>query len=295
MRSIFRSNQHLLTKFANSSIGRSFLKLDPLLKEHRVVSLMPSSVIYYTGKHFIGRFYAQPVFEKRLLQPIKAASYVGGLSLLHYYSLTLFLIPLVTDTFTVDGGGGGRIVANTGTWQNTHDLATGAIKDTTGQIKSDNTATPRIVRYFAPFDTSAIGIAAQISLGGSQNFIRFVANGSASVNSSSDTIVIVASTQASNTALAIEDYDAIGTTSFGSLAVASFVSTNGTNNDIILNTTGDNAISKTGFTKLAARMETDRANSAPGGGTDAEVSFTGTSSVLSVSFQNPGAAIFFMM
>ena len=122
-----------------------------------------------------------------------------------------------------------------------------------------------------------------------------VANGTASENESTETIDIVANTQANTSSLANADYDQVGTTVLGSLAVASYNSTNLANNDVALNATGLTSVTNAigSIVKLALRFEKDRANSAPGDTKDNRVYYTQASTILSVTYTPPASAGFF--
>ena len=125
----------------------------------------------------------------------------------------------------------------------------------------------RIYRGFLLFDTSGIPASATI------NSITLSLRGSAKAGDlnggSAPDLEIVASTPASNTAIASGDHLSVGTTVYGSVSYASF-STAGYN-DITLS----GGVTKAGITKLGCRLSWDRSGTF--GGTwvsDATTSFT---------------------
>src|SRR3990167_9304293 len=140
-------------------------------------------------------------------------------------------------------------------------------------------------RSFYLFDTSALAdneniTAATFSLAGSAG---------ATVDTDVTNATVVSSSPASNTALVIGDYDQVGTTSFGTITLANWVNTDGTYNDITLNSSGITNISKTGISKFGTVSGRDFSNSAPTGdnrinayyadqaGTTTDPKLTGTS------------------
>lgn len=111
-------------------------------------------------------------------------------------------------------------------------------------------------------------------------------------NADTTSVHCVATTPASNTAIVLEDYDQVGTTSFGSFlmgdtAVATY-------EDITLNASGLAAISKTGVTKLGVRNSLDFNNISPTGTN--RISFAsadaagGTSTAPKLVIEHAGAA-----
>lgn len=128
-----------------------------------------------------------------------------------------------------------------------------------------------IKRGFFLFDTSALTSAASISAA----VISLAAQGAAGINEDTSTIHVVSSTPASNTTLVVEDFDQVGSTSFGSLAMASWVATDTTYNAFALDANGIANISKTGVSKFATRNSRDFDNSAPTGVNDITCYFSG--------------------
>lgn len=112
------------------------------------------------------------------------------------------------------------------------------------------------------FDTSAIPDSDTIS---SATFSIVGGNGDGKSNGlGSLDFSLVASTPASNTALANADYGNLGTTRYATdIAYASFTSDGSTYNDMALNATGLANVTATGVTKFGARLANDVDNSDP--------------------------------
>jgi hypothetical protein len=113
-------------------------------------------------------------------------------------------------------------------------------------------------RLIALFDTSSLTSSATISAA------TFSLYGFSSGNLLGGTqgIAIVASTPASNTALANSDFSQLGSTRFATDLAIGSMSTSGYN-DFALNASGIANISKTGISKFGARITADIDNTAP--------------------------------
>jgi len=177
-------------------------------------------------------------------------------------TLTVFPDPNV-EVSSVDG----FAEISDAVWATARGAATGGSASDSGGVYSTycaadlNLGTYTITRTFWLFDTSALTAGATISAA----VASFAAAGGASTNADTTAMHIVASTPASNTAITTADYDQIGSTTFGNITIANWVTTNNTYNDITLNASGLAAISKTGITKFAGRLALDLNDVAPTG------------------------------
>lgn len=157
--------------------------------------------------------------------------------------------------------GAGRCYTNlSGAWATVRALTASNNTDgafTAGAIKSGTDH--RIFRSFAPFDTSTLTAAAEISAA----TLDVHRNDSHTTfyNVDSTSIHVVTTTQASVSALITDDYDTASFTSKGSLAMAS--TSNSAYNSITISDTS--IISKTSYTKLGALNSRDQSNTAPTG------------------------------
>lgn len=169
--------------------------------------------------------------------------------------------PAAGATSPVDG-----TTAYTGdaSWATTHNAATAtAVQDTSTSaifIRSRDAGSQyQLYRGVMCFNTSTIGTDSISSA-----TFSFAARGGADGDDDDGyTIEIVDLTLASTAAVTTGDYDAFGTTSYGSFDVSSWVNTDGTYNDWTL--TDTSIINKSGVTELGLRMSGDINNTAPTG------------------------------
>lgn len=137
-----------------------------------------------------------------------------------------------------------------------------------------------IDRFFFHFDITSIPTNATIV----SAFLRVVGTNTTNTNVDSDSVTIVQSTVTSNTTIVQGDWTNIGSTSYGSLAFASY--NNAGNNDITLNATGVAAIQSAlgGHVKMGGRTAKDISNTTPSGANQQTFSGTG---LLSVTYTVP--------
>ncbi len=127
-----------------------------------------------------------------------------------------------------------------------------------------------IRRSFVLFNTATLPDSILIS---SATFSLYVINKTNGDNDGQDTINIVSSNPASNTALATTDFGNVGSTLYASAADISSVSTSAYTN-FTLNGTGQAAISTTGATKFGVREGHDLAYSRPANSSQNTVNFS---------------------
>lgn len=204
------------------------------------------------------------------------------------------------ETTSVDGRVG--LVSASSSWAGLHD-------STNGSVAADadtNELVTRIVasaagnnwdaihRAFFLFDTSSIPDSATIL---SATFELYITAKTTTLAAQS--LVLVTSTPASNTALVTDDYEQVGTTAQSdTLALASV--TTSAYNLLTLNAAGLASISKTGVTKFGLRLEADRANAEPTWASSAQADISadfadGTNDPkLNVTYSQPmGSPLFF--
>lgn len=182
------------------------------------------------------------------------------------------------ETTSFDGNVNQAYGAGAGqTWATIHDLTVGSISGEAGttvdvRIRAD-TGTNNwrdIQRGIVLFDTSTLPDTDTI------NSATMSVYGQNIINTLSGTgLNIYSSTPASNTAIANEDYDQLGTTAFSSAISTGAISTTAYN-DFVLNASGLAGISKTSVSKFGARESSfDAPNSSPtwGSGLDFLVQF----------------------
>lgn len=197
----------------------------------------------------------------------------------------------VVSRLTVSGESWASLQGGNGTTQNSTNTSMDAL------LTSDSTSNEYtlIQRPILLFDTSSLPDTATITSAALKLYVQSVSD------EFTDSIVAVASSPASNTALAASDYQTMGSTALSS-AVSLLSLTTSAYNSLALNATGISAISLSGITKLGVRLERDRANSEPtwhSVGTDrvtftsADDSGTSQSPYLEVTYSGGGMAVLF--
>jgi len=233
--------------FVNTRIGRF---LCGVKENYPVVKIAPGSIHYLVGKN---TYKATFGFKNPISEVIHFWDKIANR---FFPSLNLGF-----DTFNSNGGGDGSI-ANTGTvYATVRDAADGQTlydTHTTADASQQAFFTPTyyMTRGFWPFDTSSLPDDATVTVATLSLYVNSFNNAV-----DADSVCVVQSTQASNTALALADYDQVGTTDGGNLSYASLAT--GQYNVITLNATGRGWISLTGYTKLATRNLNDLNNQAP--------------------------------
>lgn len=184
-----------------------------------------------------------------------------------------------TSTFypTIDG----RLSGNATTWAGIHDAATPNFGTNTTETESPFAFSAKVsasdwyvYRTIYNINTAALPDTDTID---SAVFSAYGSAIEAADDADSSSAVLVGASPASDTALVDGDYDSLGTTSFGSIAISAWSRV--AYNDFTLNASGLAYISKTGYTNFGGRTELDRANTEPTGRNIADCFFmdeTGT-------------------
>lgn len=186
--------------------------------------------------------------------------------------MTILTVYPNPDPETTSCDGDVRRVSST-SWADARTGSTGntaAASSTILSVKTQFATDPSqwlINRAFILFDTSALGAGVIIS----SAVLSLAGDGNAVTDTDTDTLHVVSATPASNTDLVSADFVEVGSTSFASKALASWVATAGTYNDFTLNASGIANISLTGISKFALRMATDLNNSTPTGLNDIRI------------------------
>ena len=284
----FKWFQGLLVPFVNTSEGRDLLCISQSLPT--IVEISKCHIKYLTGnsREHVSEFHVGAkwgnIIRHRFEEFSRSLDRFNGLELesrpLFNYRGRWIRVPsggTTTTKFpdpnpessTCDGiiqGGDG-----TSTWSDWRGASTGdSISDTSTSLNMNlsqrGTGSDRwedTIRMFVLFDTSSIGTdqtisEAKIAFATSQTAVT-LAGGDAASN----TWYAVATTPASNTGLSTADFDQVGTTNFGSRAIAGLTVDGSTYNDWNLNASGISAISLDGITKLGARHRKDYDDSEP--------------------------------
>ena len=163
--------------------------------------------------------------------------------------------------------------AQPGTGTASADNITGiTVESTSGTFfnSPDYECTVAIYRAVILFDTASLPDTATIS---AATFSLYVTGKSNFDNDGNDTLNIVSSTPAANTAVVNGDYDSLGTTLYASAADITSVTTSAYN-VFTLNSTGRDAITKTSATKFGIREGHDINNDTVTPGTGNQVTFS---------------------
>lgn len=279
----FIKNQKLLLAMANTKFGRELL----LIPEDypRIVLFKKNCVHWYNdngtfGADFrIGAKWANVIRIRwkefnsyaRYFQSYNPYEYKLSPATRNMLALTAATLTVYPDpnaeTTSVDGRTNNEI---NGTYATAHDAASSSGAGDTNLYldiwnSHDASSNYNVVRSMMLYDTSSLTASATISsavctlTGYSAGFI--VETGG------TDSLTIVTTTPASNTAVTTADFDQYGTTLQATAVAFSSLSDTGANN-ITLNATGLSNISKTSITKFGIRTQKDVDNTDAAGNGD---------------------------
>lgn len=268
----FRKNQKMVLWTLNTPlIKRLVRKILGIHTTKKINYIEPNNFVF--GGHKIEDnilvtrcFYADNKFSKKIYKIFKPIWWI-----LHFWdwliadrfvrklSFGFSTLTKVSDagdpgTTSVDG----RVYYTSGAdWDTAHNATDGTGKAATvanEKVECDYDGSDYdISRVIMLFDTSSLTGDATISAAK----MKLAAIGLGAVNNDTTDLDIVSSNPASNTTLDVADFDQLGTTVFGSIALADWVSTSETYNDITLNGDGLSNISKTGISKFGFRLALD--------------------------------------
>jgi len=289
----FIKHQKILLWVANTLIGRYILCINgnrSSVGKYKITKILPNALFWTAGRYKKAEFRTHNKFSKRLFYvfyPIWWLIHQWDMLFannfqpawnLGFDTLTVYPDANVEST-SVDGYI--KIDAQA-TWAGVHD-ATSASGGARPNAALDQFARASIIggtyyisRGFFLFDTSALPTGPNIS----SAVLSIYDSNNDTRNADTTAVHIVASTPASNTDLVDEDFDQVGSTSFASIALSSWVNT-GAYNAFTLNASGISAISDSGISKYGARIARDLDNSAPTGDNLTQCNFadqTGTTS-----------------
>lgn len=199
---------------------------------------------------------------------------------------------MATKTFYSNAGGDGAVVKDDSSdWATTRGASTGTVADTSGtniSARCIENGNYTIGRLFLPFDTSSLpddAIIESVTL----MVYAFFAVGD---NDGDDYVAVVQSTQASSTTLAVDDFDAIGSTE-GSNQIDLSDGSDGYQT-FTLNSTGRGWINTTGYTNLGIREGHDLNNSAIAASSTNDfqilsADYSGFAPMLTIKYRTSGA------
>lgn len=280
----FNLHQERLLKFANSWIGRYILKINgdkSSVGKHKIRRIEPNSIWWTAGRYRKVEFRTHNKYSKRLFYAFYPLWW-----LMHEWDI-LFANNLIKidfkpaynwnlgfDTLTVypdanpetNSVDGVVLVQDASSWANAR-AGTGSLYAQDSETSNhfcrslkNSAVNWHISRGVLLFYTADLPTSPTIS-----SAILSVKDTSADLrNADGDTVDIVSSNPASNTALATGDFGSFGATSFASIAFSAWNSS-GTYNDFTIDATGIATISDSAVTKFGARSRRDIANSEPTG------------------------------
>lgn len=242
-----------------------------LVGKNKIIGILPNA-IFWKGKkrnQYVTEFRSHNKFSKRIYFAFHPLWLL--LHLWDWLWYPNFNLGFDTSTFypdpdpestSVDGRARAPLTDNQ-TWATIRGHAGDAAVDTevnttANEIRCGTTSGWQLMdRGFFLFNTSSLGANANIS---AANFDLYVT--AKTQNLAGQSVALVSSAPASNTALVAGDYDSLGETSFATaLTVASL--TLSAYNTWTVNSTGIADIVTTGVTKYGTRLESDRANAEP--------------------------------
>ena len=291
MMELFTKYQPQLISLANNPWGRKFLGISHEVKD-KIIGLTENAYFIQVGRNkYQATFRCYPVFAKRLHYALTAVDiaqdwlvrnkeiyrplpdYAG---LLNYAGLTRDArfpnIMLASPETFYSGAGDGSVNsaggANGVTWATAHNATVGVNMRATEDIaygpllgiRNDNGYCQDFDRWFSPHNTASLTESATIV----SAVYSYMPHGvydywSTDAKSRLD---LVQSTQADPTALALEDFDQLGT-ELGATSIDLTGLSADTYINFTLNATGLTWISKTGWTKLGSREGHDTDNISP--------------------------------
>lgn len=248
--------------------------------QKRIIRITPNSLEWDMHNQKVAEFRTHNKFSKRLLYGFYPLWWM-----MHQWDMivantfrpswnlgfdTLTVYPdASTSATTVDG----RAVRNNTSTETFSTLRAGA--GTAGEPSAVNDFTLAVVassttdqytiltRGIFLFDTSSIADGATIDTATFSQYLNSELNQLSGDSSANSAMVVVGSTPASNNNIVASDYGQLGSTELGRSGNQSTFSF-GTYTDVILNDTGEAAISKTGITKLGTRYGWDFDNTTTG-------------------------------
>lgn len=269
-KSLFRKYSKLVTWFANTPMGREYLKLDS-----EIALLLPNGYHRKVGKNkYEATFYTRAEYAPKLLPALvvldRARSLIKGfeeakklltwnLGYSHKFQMaTATFNPNANPETTSVDGYAARVATEiwatirAGAGTTADDLGTSLFcQYSTGTAPNWSA----FYRTFTLFDTSSLGASAVIS-SAVQSFYT-VTDGNFAVS-----LRLVTTTPASNTAIVAADFSQQGTVAQATDRTTASMTLNAYN-DWTLNATGLGNISKTGITKFGLRVVGDADNVEP--------------------------------
>lgn len=258
----FSKNQTILLWFANTWLGKQILHID---SKEKLIAILPNAIFWKKGKEYVAEFRSHNKFSKRLyyaFYPLWRLFHLWDMFWYPKFNLGFDTLgPVYPDadpeTTTMDGNSQNSDASFATCRSAAAGNSTSASNASSNCQIAVDIGIYYVARNFHLFDTSALTASVTISAA----TYSVYDTGAGFANSDSDSLHAVSSNPASNTALVDADFDQVGSTSFGSISLASW--TGSAYNGISLNASGLANISKTGVSKFGQRIGGDLNNSAP--------------------------------
>lgn len=257
----FKRFQKIILFIANNRLGRFLLGVShEVPSSQKILRIFPNSYIVKEQDNYVQTFRTYDLFALKLEKLLKILVMVSTPLIVPLPKIAPLFLPFLTTRSFFAGGGDGRVArTGQGSWAAAHDNTDGTAADITAtgnQVICQPSADGgwRIDRLFFPFDTSAIPDGAVITQGLVNIKCANLANHFIDLP-----IHLILTTQASNTALVVGDFDQVGTTDQAP-AINSSTFVVGNYVTWILNATGRSNVSLTGFTKFGLRTDHDFTN-----------------------------------
>lgn len=307
--SLFRKYNRLVTWFANTNLGRDYLKDHNFYIPNEKLGLFLPNGYIRLGTIGKDKIEAQLVvatnncFERKLGVALTKLDIVNNwikdfgeakeilawyLGLRHQpvFASRGWNILLDVSTFNPHSSDGYIRGLGNDVWATEHDAASGqAPAETNYAVTAAHYGTNNnnIYRSFSHYNTSALTASATITAGGNTLTLYNLSKG----DDNGATIGVVQTTFADPISPVAGDYDQFGTTLAASATIASH--TVSTTKVYTFNSTGDGWISKTGYTQLGLRCSPDYLNSEPAGVNYVEYTQGGGANapILSVTYTIP--------
>lgn len=282
-RSLFRKYAKLVTWFANTKIGKTYLSIRSFpLPSDPIHLLLPNGYIQHLGKDkyrlsvttsavYAPRLY--PIlsyidsFGVNFNEAVKLLLTIGEKKQASYKLVRLYSSATINpdanpETTTFDG----VLSDGNATWATIRGASSASfeVNDSGNTIKAETYlfggTTYYIGRLFTLFDTSSLTSSAVVE---SATYSLYK-NATAVSNGNTTSFALVTTTPASNTAIASGDFDQVGSVrqasdfAYASMSTSAYF-------DMTLNATGLGNISLTGITKFGGRNSRDIDDSAPTG------------------------------
>jgi len=272
---LFGKYQSQLCRLANHPLGRKFLGISHEVKD-KIIGISDNAYFIQKGRNkYQATFRCYPVFAKRLHYALTAVDiakdwlvrnkeiyrplpdYVGLLNYAGILRDNRFPNIMLASPETIfSGAGDGVTNKRTGAWATSRTNPAGTADYTSAQVYTDclYSGTYDLSRLFTPFDCSVIPSDSKITAGVHYLMAQNVIANNGKWN-------LRATTQASPTAVVVNDHANVGTVRFVDTDIT--IAAAGNYNTFTMNAAGVAAIVAGGWTQIGGCVDRDIDNTAP--------------------------------